>query len=137
MNSGPHVLVVSRDQMLLQTRSLILGTYFQVQAAGRVPEAELAMSRVDFDLVVLCHSLYDDEYAKLLELVASQKRRPKVLTLNNSINVIARREGDGDFAIDHGPYQLLRKAAEMVGFQLKPMGRTAKAEAAATPPAES
>ena len=68
MNKGAHVLLVSRDQMLLQTRALILGAYFQVQSAGRVTEAEAAMAKTAFDLVVLCYSLSDGEYSRLAEL---------------------------------------------------------------------
>ena len=71
MNNGAHVLVVSRDQMLLQTRALILGAYFQVESAGRVSEAEAAMAKSPFDLIVLCYSLSDGEYQKLIELCRS------------------------------------------------------------------
>ena len=123
MNNGAHVLVVSRDQMLLQTRALILGTYFQVEAAGRVPEAEEAMRKQAFDLVVLCNSLSDDEYRKMIDLCLSQDPSPKVLTLHAGNNGSSRVGGDGDYAVEQGPYQLLKKTAELVGFPLKPMGR--------------
>jgi DNA-binding NtrC family response regulator len=123
MNNGAHVLVVSRDQMLLQTRALILGTYFQVEAAGRVPEAEEAMRKQAFDLVVLCYSLSDDEYRKMLDLCLSQDAPPRVLTLHAGNNGRPRDGGDGEYAVEQGPYQLLKKTAEMVGFALKPMGR--------------
>jgi DNA-binding NarL/FixJ family response regulator len=136
MNRGAHILVVSRDQMLLQTRALILGAYFQVESAGRIPEAELAMSRIDFDLVVVCYSLPDDEYRKLMDLVAVQGHRPKVLILNNAVNGRIRGGADGETITDSGPYQLLKKAAEMVGFPLKPMGRAARGEAEVEPAAD-
>jgi len=123
MNNGVHILVVSRDHMLLQTRALILGTYFQVEAAGRVPEAEEAMRKQAFDLVVLCYSLSDDEYRKMLDLCLSQDRPPKVLTLHAGNNGSSRDGSDGDYEVEQGPYQLLKKAAEMVRFPLKPMGR--------------
>jgi len=136
MNHGSHVLVVSRDQMLLQTRALILGAYFQVESAGRVPEAELAMSRIEFDLVVLCHTIPDDEYQKVIELIDRQKRRPKVLILNNAGAGRIRDGADGESTVDSDPYHLLRKAAEMVGFPMKPMGRSAKNDAADVPAAD-
>jgi len=69
--------VVSRDQMLLQARALMLGAYFQVESASRILEAELVLSKIDFDLVVLCYSIPEDEYQKLIELITRQKRRPK------------------------------------------------------------
>jgi hypothetical protein len=123
MNNGAHVLVVSRDQMLLQTRALILGTYFQVEAAGRVPEAEAAMRKQAFDLVVLCYSLSDDEYRKMLDLCLSQDLPPKVLTLHAGNNGRGRDGGDGEYAVERGPYELLKKTAELVGSPLKSMGR--------------
>ena len=128
MNNGAHVLVVSRDQMLLQTRALILGTYFQVEAAGRVPEAEEAMRKQAFDLVVLCYSLSDDEYRKMLDLCLCQASPPRVLTLHAGNNDRHRDGGDGEYAVERGPYELLKKTAEMVGFPLKPIGRHTQAQ---------
>ncbi|HEY1901832.1 MAG TPA: hypothetical protein VGG56_05345 [Terracidiphilus sp.] len=126
MNNGAHVLVVSRDLMLLQTRALILGAYFQVEAAGRVAEAEAAMAKVAFDLVVLCYSLSDDEYGKLIDACDRQNPRPKILTLK-AVAGRLRHGGDGEYTVEHGPYELLKRTAEMVGFPLKPMGRAVQA----------
>jgi hypothetical protein len=123
MKNGAHVLVVSRDQMLLQTRTLILGTYFQVQGVTRVVEAEAAMAKQAFDLVVLCYSLTDDDYRKLLELSESRRPRPRILTLSSSVSGPLRDGGDGEHVIDKGPFELLKKTAEMVGFTLKPLRR--------------
>jgi hypothetical protein len=127
MNNGAHVLLVSRDQMLLQTRSLILGAYFQVESAGRVPEAEAAMAKTPFELVVLCYSLSDDEYRKLIELCRCQLPQPRILTLHAASNGRPRPCGDGEYTIDQGPYELLKKTAEVLGFPLKPMGRASRA----------
>jgi DNA-binding response OmpR family regulator len=129
MNNGTHVLIVSRDQMLLQTRALILGAYFQVESAGRVAEAKAAMAKIAFDLVILCHSIPDDEYRKMIELCESQNPRPKILTLNAATNG-HHRAGDGDCALECGPYELLKKTAEMVGFPLKQMGRASTVKVA-------
>ncbi len=123
MNKGAQVLVVSRDQMLLQTRSLILGAYFRVEPAGRVPEAELAMAKINFDLVVLCYTLSDDEYRKMLELCKTHDPQPSILTLIPASNGRTRAGSEGAYALENGPYELLKKAAELVGFPLKPMGR--------------
>lgn len=127
MNHGPHVLVVSRDQMLLQTRTLILGTYFRVEPAGRVGEAEAAMARICFDLVILCYTLSDDEYRRMLELCACQSPYPRTLTLHSGADGQPRPGADGECAPEKGPYQLLKKTAEVMGFTLKPMGRIAQA----------
>lgn len=127
MNNGAHILVISRDQMLLQTRTLILGAYFQAEPAGRLSEAEAAMAKVAFDLVILCYSIPDDEYEKLLDLCARQEHPPRILILSPTVNGRTRPEGDGELTAEHGPYELLKKTAEMVGFPLKPMGRASHA----------
>ncbi|HEY6845021.1 MAG TPA: hypothetical protein VI320_02280 [Terracidiphilus sp.] len=126
MNHGPHVLIVSRDQMLLQSRALILGTYFQVEAAGRVPEAELAMARISFDLVVLCYSLSDNEYLRMIDMCGRQDPQPKILLSNAAAGGYRRVGGDGAYTVDGGPYELLKKSAEVTGFPLKPIGRAAQ-----------
>jgi hypothetical protein len=126
MNNGAHVLVVSRDQMLLQTRALILGAYFQVESAGRVSEAEAAMAKSPFDLIVLCYSLSDGEYQKLIELCRSQTSRPKILALHAPNNGRPRPGSDGEYAIEQGPYELLKKAAEVLEYPLKPVGRASR-----------
>jgi hypothetical protein len=123
MNNGAHVLVVSRDQMLLQTRTLILGAYFQVVPAGRLAEAEAAMAKITFELVIVCHSVPDDEFEKLIRLCQRQDPVPRILILNVVGNGHPRPGGDGEMTTEHGPYELLKKTAEMVGFPLKPMGR--------------
>jgi DNA-binding response OmpR family regulator len=126
MNHGPHVLIVSRDQMLLQSRALILGTYFQVEAAGRVPEAESAMAKISFDLVVLCSSLPDDEYLKMMDICRRQAPQPKILVSHADAGAYRRVRGDGAHTVDGGPYELLKKSAELIGYPLKPTGRAAQ-----------
>jgi len=126
MNHGPHVLIVSRDQMLLQSRALILGAYFQVEAAGRVPEAELAMVRISFDLVVLCSSLSDSEYLKMIDMCSRQDPQPKILVSNAAAGGGRRVGGDGAYTVDGGPFELLKKTSEVTGFPLKSIGRAAQ-----------
>jgi DNA-binding NtrC family response regulator len=125
MNNGAHVLVVSRDQMLLQTRKMILGAFFQAESAGRVPEAERLMKEQNFDLIVLCYSLADDEYAKMLELAKKQAPVPKILTLRSAGNHHHRGDAENQFMIENGPYGLLKKTSELLGFQLKGTGKLA------------
>jgi len=76
MNSDAHVLIVSNDQMLLQTRRLILGSYFRVATAGRVSYACSLLAQQTFDRVVLCHTLSDGECQQVIGLVDEQKEPP-------------------------------------------------------------
>lgn len=64
--------LLGRDEMLLQTRKLILGSYFQVDVAGRVSHAAQLMAECSFDLIVLCSSLSDHECERLAELAQTQ-----------------------------------------------------------------
>jgi DNA-binding NtrC family response regulator len=126
MATNARVLVVSRDQMLLQTRKLILGAFFEVEAAGRVPEAESMMAGRTFDLIVLCYSLADDEYEKMVALAKRQNPRPRILTLSSSADHDSRVIADQGFMVENGPYALLKKSSEMLGFRVKGTGRLAE-----------
>lgn len=124
MNNSARVLIVSRDQMLLQTRKLILGAFFEVETAGRVPEAESIMAARSVDLLVLCYSLADDEFAKVVELARRQDPQPKILTLTSASNHNSNRAGaERELMIENGPYALLKRTSEMLGFQLKGVAR--------------
>ena len=123
MKSEVQVLLVGKDETLLQTRKLILGTYFQVDIAGRVSHAAQVMAERRFDLIVLCSSLSDDECGRVAELARTQDPRPKTLTLSAT-----GRQGCGHGAGDEhvgeiGPLALARKAATMLGLDLKANGR--------------
>ena len=65
MNSHARVLVVSRDEMLLRSREMILGAFFAVRGAGRFSEARTLLTSNNFDLIILCHSLTADECERL------------------------------------------------------------------------
>lgn len=67
--------------MLLQTRRLILGTYFEVEGAGRMSEAGAILSKHEFDLIVLCDTLSDLERKQIAEMVSDQNPQPKLLSL--------------------------------------------------------
>jgi DNA-binding response OmpR family regulator len=117
---NPQVLVVSRDQMLLHTRRLILGAFFEVQGAGRIREAEALISTHTFDLIVLCYTLSASECRQVLDLVADQKPQPKVLILNPAGSPAE------DALLNHavvlteaGPYLLLKKTGELLGVDIK------------------
>ena len=114
----PHVLVLSRDPMLLQTRQLILGAFFQVHGAGRVCEAEDLLSRYSFDLLILCYTLGPSECLTIMELVSGLKRRPRVLQLA-PVGSAMEESPDQVMMTEAGPYYLLKKSAEMLGIEIR------------------
>ncbi len=120
MNSQLTVLIVSRDEMLLRTRELIFGAYFRVASAGRPTEAVAQLKSTHFDLVVLCHSLRDDECELLADLAHHHARPGKTLALKPITADFAgeRPWADDEIGVDAGPYGLLLKAAQMLNFRI-------------------
>ena len=116
-----RILVVSQDEMLRRSRELILGSFFDVKAAGRVSEARDLISNYSFDLLVLCHSLREDDCEKLAMLGHAKLPRPMVLALGAA----RMRQDWADQALerDANLYDLVKKCASMLGFQIKSKAR--------------
>jgi len=125
MNSHARILVVSRDEMLLRTREMILGAFFAVQGAGRFTEASALLTKSYFDLVVLCHSLTEDECERLARMARNHSHRPLILAMSASSHGLAKPWADKQLGVDSGPYGLVKKCAEMLGFVLKSKARAA------------
>lgn len=114
-----HVLLVSRDQAVLQTRQLILGAFFQAYCATRISEAEALISRYSFDLIVLCYTLAESERRAVMSLVADLKRPPRILLLT-PVGTLPEDAVPGQATMtEAGPYYLLMKSAEMLGVDLR------------------
>lgn len=118
MNGHSQILVVSRDRMLLQTRKLILGTYFEVESAGRMSEAGSILSKHDFDLIVLCDTLTNDERRQIAEMVRDQKPTPTLLSLLGPGLHGDRPAVGRELTCSEGPLQLLKECANVLGFDL-------------------
>jgi len=109
--------------MLLQTRKLILGAFFQVETASRLSEAESQIADQAFDMVVLCYTLSDDEYGQITAMIQDRQSQPRTLTLTSNGNSHRRLAADGAFLAEDGPYSLLKKSAEILGVDLRGRGR--------------
>jgi len=129
MNSHARVLVVSRDEMLLRSREMILGAFFAVKGAGRFAEARTLLTSNTFDLIVLCHSLTADESERLAAIAHERAPRCQVLAMSASSRGAIKPWPDRQLGVDAGPYGLLKKCAEMLGFVLKSKARAAHATA--------
>jgi DNA-binding response OmpR family regulator len=125
MNSHARVLVVSRDEMLLRTREMILGAFFAVRGAGRFSEARALLINNTFDLIVLCHSLTQDECEQLAVIAHELTPRPLILAMSASSRANIKPWADKQLGVDAGPYGLVKKCAEMLGFVLKSKARAA------------
>ena len=127
MNSHARVLVVSRDEMLLRSREMILGAFFAVRGAGRFVEARSLLTSNSFDLIVLCHSLTADECERLASMARERAPRCQVLAMSSTSRGSVKPWADKQLGVDAGPYGLLKKCAEMLGFVLKSKARATHA----------
>jgi DNA-binding response OmpR family regulator len=124
MNFHARVLVISRDEMLLRSREMILGAFFTVRSAGRFSEARALLMSEGFDLIVICHSLTCDECEGLAMLAREQAPSPLILAMSASSQEAIKPWADRQLGVDAGPYALVKKCAEMLGYMLKSKART-------------
>ena len=126
MKSNEHILIVGKDEMLLRTRQMILGTHFQVETAGRVSHAAGLLAE-RFDLLVLCYSLTDEECRQVVQIARNHPPQPEILEIIMLGRPCAAVGIQEELNSEEGPYALLQKAADMVGFELRSIGRSARA----------
>lgn len=128
MDEQKRILLVSRDVMVLQTRKLMLGAYFEVNAAGRVLEAQILLAEHPVDLIVLCYTLTDDDCEKVLHAARAHSPDAKILMLTitgYSGNKTPRNSYS--LAAEAGPFILVKKSAELLGFEFRSKGRMVRA----------
>lgn len=127
MGDQRRILLVSRDLVVLQTRKLMLGAYFDVSAAGRVLEARALLSRQPFDLIVLCYTLTEDDCRSILDAAQMHSQEAKILTL--TVVGCARNQISDSSCLpaEEGPFTLVKKAAALLGFEFRSKGRMVRA----------
>jgi hypothetical protein len=106
---------------------MILVAFFAVRGAGRFVEARSLLTSDSFDLIVLCHSLTPDECERLAAMARDRVPRCQVLAMSASSRGNMKPWADKQLGVDAGPYGLLKKCAEMLGFVLKSKARAAHA----------
>jgi len=119
-----RILVVSMDLTALQTRKLMLGAYFDVRAAGRVLEAQIMMAEQRFDLIVLCYTLTGNDCEKIVEAARTHCPDVKILVLTvtgHAAHQLAMKSCC--LPAEDGPFNLLKKSAELLGFEFRSKGR--------------
>jgi hypothetical protein len=110
--------------MVLQTRKLMLGAYFDVHAAGRVVEAKALLREQHFDLIVLCYTLTQDDCQTIVD--SAQQHCPQARTLVLTAAGYAAKQADIHryfLAAEDGPFTLVKKSAELLGFEFRSKGR--------------
>jgi DNA-binding NtrC family response regulator len=125
MSRPKRILLVSRDLMVLQSRKLMLGAYFDVNAAGRVLEAKAALlGKQHFDLIVLCYTLSLDDCQGIMESAQQHCPQAKILVLTACGYATKQVDIRRYFlAAEDGPFTLVKKSAELLGFEFRSKGR--------------
>lgn len=119
-----RVLVVSNDLMALQTRKLMLGAYFDVLPAGRINEAQIVLAKQKVDLIVLCYTLTEDDCQKIADAAREHSSRAKIIKLTVPGNTSsAGMIFPYLIPADKGPFYLVKKSAELLGFEFRSKGR--------------
>jgi hypothetical protein len=117
-----EVLVFSRDPVLLETRRSILEAFFHPRGAGNIEDAESELAMDHFDLIILCSTLSEQECERVFELAEYQKPRPQVLIMGIPGYDPPRYAADHILMTESGPYQLLKRSAEILGVDLRASG---------------
>ena len=90
-----------------------------MESAGRPLEAEALLSKRAFDLVAMCYSLTEEDHRKLMAQIGKLDPQPLVLALSAPGAPGIVNGADSHLVLNHGPYALLKRAAEMLGVDLK------------------
>jgi CheY-like chemotaxis protein len=114
MSRKPELLCVGRDVMLNRTRQLIFEKCFQVKLAHTEAEAMALLPEQQFDLVLLCYSLHDEDSRRIVEAVHSLPSPPKILSMAEGHEGLLG-PNDEEF-LSGGPADLLKRAAAMAGL---------------------
>lgn len=108
------ILAVSRDPMVLSTRCAILRSAgYIVRPASSAAEAIDLFRNVDFDLLLLCHSIAIPDRDQIIRAVRSTGSRVPIYTVASA---------SGDFRTDHAdevvsstPQDLIKALAAVFG----------------------
>lgn len=125
MSPAAKVLVVGKDENLVHTQELILGCYFYVKGAVRLSEAAALAASIDFDLIVLCPTLSDEECRFLAGIAHSKETSTKILAMHRTALHPSKPWATREIGQEAGPYGLVKLCAEMLGYKLRSKARHA------------
>jgi hypothetical protein len=113
MIPSTHVLSFGHDLSLLQTRQQVLATRFQSSAVSNVSDLKEQISSEEIDMVVLCHTLSEEERRAALEIAECSLPSTKVLTLVSNTTTATFRSKHTLYGLVD-PRELLEKVTEVL-----------------------
>jgi DNA-binding response OmpR family regulator len=105
-HTHPRVLCVSSDQRLRETRRLILSKFYEAACVSGVAEVEVMPGSLDFDVVLLCHSLPAGEAERCVRIARHRWPGAKIVALSFEAGVYSQY-ADGVVRGLDGPRHLL------------------------------
>lgn len=106
------ILVVGKDEVLLQTRMAILGRRWAVRCA-EIAEVSRLVAEENCDLVILCTSLSQQDGKRVVRAVKSRRPEIPVLALEQSPGDAEVVEADA-YAATTRPEEWLQVVEEMM-----------------------
>jgi hypothetical protein len=121
MTRPARVICFSRDERLLETRGWVLDKHFDAAKVSSVAEIENLKNGEAFDLLILCHSLSEDDCRQACAIARRAWPAIKILGLSSEASSPPCLPPISDQVISalDGPQLLLRKATDMLGATLK------------------
>src|SRR6185312_11160967 len=99
------VLTVGNDPVLLETRSQVLRTAgYIVVSARSIKQAITKFLEGDFDLIVLCHSISEEERQRFTAFIRERNSRTPVVFVASSLG---QRDPLADVTTQNDPQDLL------------------------------
>lgn len=118
LERNSRVLVVSWNEMLRQTRRLILGTYFETEAAGKMSEVGHLLLEKNYDAIVLCDTLSDSECLAIAERAEVRNGAAEIILLEAPLQERPAAFRGSRVQCMDGPLALLNECARVFGISI-------------------
>lgn len=110
------ILLVGREQSLLQSRRMLLETYFEVKCAARASEVRSLLAAYPFRIVVLCDTLSDVDRIEVSELARRQEPVPEIFAILPPLHSSKSSVVGKPLDLSDGPLALVRECASVLGI---------------------
>ena len=121
MIAPPSILVLGRDQRLLETRSWVLEQAgYRVVQATELAEAEALTKAEPVTVAVLCHTLSVEECRAALEALPRLRPRIQRLVMTASATDVTDGEQEAVLSAYDGPRRLLETVGRLASEQDAP-----------------
>jgi hypothetical protein len=100
MSDAAHILLVGNDGRLLNERAQLLSNFWEISAISSFDEGATALGEAD--LVVLCHTVTDEQRISWIEYARGAMPARPIVSLEFVEAVGAGRRNGTDATVDHG-----------------------------------